>query len=219
MTFRKILKRSIYLSGVSAFGYGYYLSKVYLNTPYYSIPSSMELNQVVETYKKSDDKYFAYCDTFTTSVDLDAALIKKLTKKDLTNLIAKTFFDSPVLELYTKNSSKQTSDSSTLVTTNSSTSIVSFFEFISDYGFPYRDLDTRYQELHVELSPLVNPDTRIIESYAAKLYLGTADLYNKNSHDGKILPVAIQYFNRFKYRVLLSTGAQNVSKVLGLKQG
>lgn len=243
MSIRNFINRTIILGGIGATGYGYYLSKQYNDIPFYKLPNKMEINSIVGSFKNSPKYNFAYCNTFFTSIPLDPELVKEYStdEKGLIDRVITSFMNSALYRLetfnYRTNDIKiedinrkeleaesafyqflpRTMENSIILRSITNLKLVRFFEILSDYILPYRFQSESFQEIYVEINPEIDPETNIISTYSADIYFSNADLYDKYHYDGKIKPLIILVIGRFYNRLLLQSGASNISAKLGKK--
>ncbi|ODV62689.1 uncharacterized protein ASCRUDRAFT_137327 [Ascoidea rubescens DSM 1968] len=86
-------------------------------------------------------------------------------------------------------------------------SLVSFFEKIAKYGYPWRLMNGGYHEVYIHFIPNKNTNN---ENGKFKIYFTCAHEYNKFNHDGKILPKFTMWLHRFYAKLLLDQAVRDI---------
>ncbi|CCH46561.1 hypothetical protein BN7_6154 [Wickerhamomyces ciferrii] len=191
---------------------GYYfinkeLSKKYPDFPKNQLPKESKLQNYIQ---RSNDKYFAYTDIFKTQVhsnSIDEVSTKFLNSPGISNLIVEsnsintndntiTTSPSTILNSQIIKTIQSKNAHSTIISWywNPNYSIVSFFEKLSSYGYPWRLMNGGIHEILLVKS---KEQDGIID-----IYFSTAHQYN-DKRDGKLIPNWVQSLHRNYARIIL----------------
>lgn len=192
---------------------GYYyidtkLSSMYPDIPLSQLPKNSKLkNYMQNSIKKSNEKYFAYSDIYKTTIESNS--IEEINDNFLTtpgisnlvnNRVSSSAFESKIVDIFDE---PKKGYKSTLIEWSwcSNLGIVSFFEKLSKYGYPWRIMNGGLHEIYIEKSKNSN------KSDEYDVWFSTTHEYN-NHRDGKLIPEWVQSLHRNYARMLLYLATQ-----------
>lgn len=196
------LLRKLTVVGVPIAGYlivDQQLSQIYPNIPVEKLP----LNTSIKKYlKPNENKYIAYCDTFKKTVETDS--IDKLNEQFLSyralQSLVKENADADDNSTWQSQTITQSTgwrgkyrDTLLWWQWNNKKNVVSNFEKLASWGYPWRMMNGGYHELYIEPTD---------KDKTFDVYFTCAHEYN-DLKDGKVIPEWVQNLHRFYGRIIL----------------
>ncbi|CDR39966.1 CYFA0S04e01024g1_1 [Cyberlindnera fabianii] len=202
-----VLRKISMYSALIGFG-GYFvlhqqLKKKYPDVPLYNLPDSTHIKS---TFPPSNSKtYIAYCDTFKTTITTTASkaqiadsVLKWPTLQNLQTDGPSSTATGAITGEKVSRTSKPKYESVILKWNWAPSShIVSTFEWLAGYGYPWRLMNGGYHEILVQQ----------VGENTYDVYFVTAHEYN-NLRDGKVIPGFMQALHKDFGRLVLHFGTQ-----------